>query len=111
MVEFMRSGGFLMWPLLALGLAALVTATRRGLLGEGGDALPDRLARAALALGIGASLLGFILVFRAASAAPPEILLIGASEALSPAVLGLMIYALTTLLATLGAARLTRGAP
>jgi len=111
MIDFMRSGGILMWPLLALGLVAVVAATRRGLFVGESDVLPDRLARAVLAASLGWSVLGLIVVLRAAQGAPPEILLVGVSEALSPAVLGLMLYAAATLLSALTTARLTRGAP
>lgn len=106
MLGFMRDGGVLMWPLLVLGLVAIASATRRAIVGDA-DLLPERLARVVVVAAIGWSLMGIIVVLRAAKGAPTDLLLQGLSEALSPAVLGLMLYAATTLVGAVSSSRLT----
>jgi hypothetical protein len=108
MIEFMRNGGFLMWPLLILGVVAIVQSTRAAL-GTGGDAKVARqLATSVLTASIGWSLMGWVVVSRHATDAPPEVLIIGLGEAACPAILGLMIYSLTGLVSTLRGTRLVR---
>ena len=99
MLEFMRDGGFLMWPLLTLGLTALGLAVRGALVGGNERETPRRLARACLSGSLAWSLLGLVMVTRAA--AQPDsafsmerILVLGLGEALCPAVLGLALFAL-----------------
>lgn len=106
MLEFMRDGGALMWPLLGVGMLAIASATRRAIVGDGGP-LPERLARVVVTAAIGWSLMGIIVVLRAAKGASTDLLLQGLSEALTPAVLGLMVHAATTLVGAIGAQRLT----
>lgn len=110
MLEFMNAGGFLMWPLLALGLTAVGLAVRGALVGGTDGEAPRRLSRACLTGSLAWSLLGLVMVTRAA--AQPDsvfsmerILVVGLGEALCPAVLGLALFALVQLVPRGGALR------
>lgn len=116
MLDFMKSGGALMWPLLSLGCTSLVLAVRRAF--DGGDAyVPRQLACACLAGSLAWSLLGSVMVTRAAEQpdgafAMDRILTVGAGEALCLAVLGLAQFALVQLaLAVRTTTRLSATAP
>ena len=115
MLDFMKSGGLLMWPLLVLGCTSLVLAVRRGF--DGGDAhIPRQLARACVTGSLAWSLMGLVVVTRAA--AQPDgfftmerILVMGLGEALCPAVLGLGFYALVQLALVARTARVSATTP
>ena len=101
MFEFMRAGGVLMWPLLVLGFVAVMTASGFMFRSPGQGELAKNLSLAVLAASLGWSALGFFVVTQHAAAAPTEVLITGVGEAVCPAVLGLMVYAITTLIGAL----------
>jgi hypothetical protein len=107
MLEFMHNGGFMMWPLLGLGVLAIVSAMRQRLVGEGMiDA--TRLARAVLVGSLGWCGMGLILVSRAAlDEAPWKLYIVGFGEALSPAVLGLCCFAIVGVITSIAGARVS----
>jgi hypothetical protein len=108
MLDFMHAGGFMMWPLLGLGVVAVVAAARKTLHGGEGLVDPDRLARAVLAGAMAWCALGLIMVSHGATDDPPwTIYLLGIGEALSPAVLGLSVYAVVGAIGALSRARLS----
>ena len=114
MLQFMRAGGFMMWPLLVMGVVAITASVRR-LLHPGEGALdPSKLASAVLTGSIGWCLLGLVMVTRAAGNADSmtlsrsTILVIGLGEALCPAVLGLTVFAIVGAISSLSPAQTTR---
>lgn len=114
MLEFMRAGGFMMWPLLMLGVVAMVSSVRRLLHPGEGSLDPNKLASAVLSGSIAWCLLGLVTVTRAAGEIDSEllsrsmILVIGLGEALCPAVLGLAVFALVGGIASLSRSEITR---
>jgi hypothetical protein len=108
MLDFMHEGGFMMWPLLGLGVVAIVAAARKALHGSEGLVDADRLARAVLAGGLAWCALGLIAVSHGATDDPPWTLyLVGVGEALGPAVLGLGVYAIVGAIGSIARARLS----
>ncbi len=101
MLEFMRAGGALMWPLLTLGVFAVVASARQALAADPEMTRPLRLASAVLTGGLALSALGLFVVSKHAAGAPGEILVVGIGEALCPTVLGLGTYALVSMITAL----------
>ncbi len=113
MLDFMHAGGMLMWPLLGLGVVAVVAAVRRALHNAEGAIDPGKLARALLAGSLAWCGLGLAKVASCAfdPNVDPRLFVIGFGEALSPAILGLSIYALVALASSLSPARLSARGP
>jgi hypothetical protein len=96
MLQLMQEGGVLMWPILIAGVLTIVAAVRKATARAEGLVDPSRMAGAILAVSVAWSLLGLRMVCRAELAdltnAPP-VYLLGVSEAVTPAILGLVIVA------------------
>jgi hypothetical protein len=117
MLEFMKMGGFMMWPLLAAGVLAIVAAARQTMHGEGAPALdPSRLARAVLAGSFAWAGLGFVIVTKYSGMetgfgmrTSPSVILTGLGEAACPAVLGLAVFAIVAGIRSFSTARAVSG--
>jgi hypothetical protein len=110
MLDFMHEGGLLMCPLFIAGVATLVMATRRALLGSESMFDVDRLARALLVASLAWSAYGMRLTCGASYAdlQPDQLLPItlrGISEALAPAIMGMAFFAIASVISALPRAR------
>ena len=100
MIQLMKLGGAMMWPILFLGVAAIAQSLRE-VDGAREGALSRRLGVAMLSLSIGWSLLGALVTLTHAQEAPPQILATGLGESCAPAALGFLLYGAARLAGTL----------
>jgi hypothetical protein len=102
MLEFIRDGGFLMWPLLIGGALTVAAAARRALTRGEGLIDPDRMAKSLFALSIAYWGICMAKVCHVPFENPPQIYMLGFGETLSPVVVGLATYAIVGIIGALG---------
>lgn len=88
MLDFMRNGGWPMWPILVLGVCAIAFSLRDTLIeGEVGRQA-KRLAAATISAAVSATLLDLMTVFLQAPRLDTPTINVGVGESLTPAILG-----------------------
>ena len=94
MLDFMRNGGWPMWPILVMGVCAIAFALRDTLIQDRLGRTAKRLAAATISAAVGATLLDLMTVFLLAPLLDAPTLNRGIGESLAPLVLGVGLLTL-----------------
>lgn len=109
MLDFMRLGGFTMWPILALGLATIATSARFAARPERTHArLPRALGRLTLLLGLMGTALGCVVTLVSMGNVPPDdrfFAMVGVGESLTNLTLALGLVVVSAAIGVVGTAR------